>query len=319
MSETAKIRAQAKAQEVDARAAAWIDRRDKDGWSAEDQAALDAWLDEDPVHRITFWRMDAAWEHTPRLAALQLRANAPAKSSSHFRIAAVLAIVAATAAAFWPYLDKPKGETYTTSIGGRESIMLADGTQIELNTNSAVRVLDTTRERKVWLQKGEAYLQVTHDAKRPLTVYAGGRRITDLGTKFDVREEMGRLEVAVVEGSVRLGAEDRDARAVVLTKGQVAVATGTRISTTRRSTRELATALSWRSGVLVFDNTPLSAAVAQLNRYNRTKLAVADEETGRLAITGTLSATDPVEFLRMAQTVLGVHARSMNGLTVISK
>ena len=135
---------------------------------ADDEAALDAWLNEDPVHRIAYWRMEAAWERTQRLAALHLPKAQQRKGPPFFRIAAVLALVAAAAPASGPILARPQGATYTTSIGGRETIMLADGTQIELNTDSAVRVLDTTAERKVWLEKGEAYFQVTHDATAPL-------------------------------------------------------------------------------------------------------------------------------------------------------
>ena len=313
--------AQTRAQEIDARAAAWLDRRDRDDWTAADDAALEAWLNEDPAHRITYWRMEAAWEHTKRLAALNLPAVERWKGPSFLRIAAVLALVAAGATGFWPYLSRPAGETYNTSIGGRETIMLADGTQIELNTNSVVRVLDTTRERKVWLQKGEAYFQVAHDRARPLIVYAGDRRVTDLGTKFDVRKDADNLEVAVVEGRVRFDAGNtrQDARPVVLSQGEAAVATADRMSMTRKSTRELTKELSWRRGILVFDNTPISEAAQQLNRYNQVKIVIANDAVGRLPVTGTLSATDPMEFLRMVQTVLGLHEQRVNGEIRLSR
>jgi len=319
VSEFTPRRPQTKAQDADTSAAAWLDKRDRGGWTEEDEAAFEAWLNEESIHRIAYWRVEEAWDRTQRLAALNLRtAWRQSKSPSFFRIAAVLTLVAAAAAASWIYYARPKGVTYATSIGGRETIMLADGTSIELNTNSAVHVLDTTAERKVWLEKGEAFFKVTHDAKRPLTVYAGERRITDLGTQFDVRRETGRLEVAVVEGRVRFEA-DKAQSARVLTRGDVALATPVKTVMSRRAESELARELSWRRGVLVFDNTPLAEAVRQLNRYNQTRLVVADSAIGQLPITGTLSATEPMEFLRMVQTVFGLHEQKVNGAIVISR
>lgn len=321
MSESQKRRAQSKAKDADASAAAWLDKRDRGGWTEEDEAAFEAWLDEEPIHRIAYWRMEETWERTERLAALNLPRAQAWKGPSLFRIAAVLALVIAAATASWTYHARPRGANYATSIGGRETIMLADGTSIELNTDSAVRVLDTTVERKIWLEKGEAFFKVTHDAKRPLTVYVDERRITDLGTQFDVHSETGRLEVAVVEGRVRFEAgQAQSAEApVVLGRGDVALATADKMFRSQRAESELARELSWRRGVLVFDSTPLSEAVRQLNRYNQTRIALADSAIGQLPITGTLSATEPMEFLRMVQTVFGLHEQRVNGAIVISR
>ena len=55
---------------VDARAAAWLARRDRGGWSDADAAGLEAWLDEATAHRVAFLRMQAAWEECGRLQAL---------------------------------------------------------------------------------------------------------------------------------------------------------------------------------------------------------------------------------------------------------
>lgn len=319
MSQLTTQRAKTKAEDVDARAAQWLDMRDRGDWTPENEAAFEAWLDEEPIHRITYWRMEETWDRTQRLAALNLPTVRHGRGPSFLRIAAVLALVAAAAAASWSYDARPKGTSYATSIGGRESIMLADGTSIELNTDSAVRVLDTTAERKIWLEKGEAFFKVTHDARRPLTVYVGERRITDLGTQFDVRQESSRLEVAVVEGRVRFEAGQTQ-RAQVLTRGDVALATSNnKMIMSRKAESELVRELSWRRGVLVFDNTPLSEAVHQMNRYNQTRLVLADSTIGSLPITGTLSATEPMEFLRMVQTVFGLQEQKVNGAIVISR
>ena len=315
------VRTQNKSREIDASAAAWLDRRDRGGWTGDDQAALEAWLDEAPVHRIAYWRMEAAWERTERLVALRPARTRQWKQPVFFQIAATLVLAAALGSSFWSNLSQPAGTIYTTSIGGHETVVLADGSRIELNTDTAVRVLDTTKERKVWLQKGEAYFHVTHNAARPFMVFAGDRRVTDIGTKFDIRQEADRLEVAVVEGRVSFGAANthQDPHSLVMSQGDVVMATAEQMAMTRKSAVELSNELSWRRGVLVFDNTPISEAAQKINRYNRVRIVVANAEIGRLPITGTLSATDPVQFLRMVQTVFGLHERNVNGEIVISQ
>lgn len=55
---------------VDARAAEWLARRDRGGWSDADAAGLEAWLEEATAHRVAFLRVQAAWEQCGRLQAL---------------------------------------------------------------------------------------------------------------------------------------------------------------------------------------------------------------------------------------------------------
>ena len=311
--------AKTRAEEIDAATAAWLDKRDCGNWSEEDEAAFAAWLDADPVHRITYWRMEAAWSRTERLTALRPQAAPRSKTFAFFRVAAATVTVSAIAAGAWYAIPRETGVTYATSIGGHESIMLADGSRIELNTDSAIRLADSAHARNIWLEKGEAYLQVTHDASRPLTVFVGNRRVVDLGTKFVVKRGTDRLEVAVLEGRVSLDAGDTpNFQETVLQQGETAIASADGVSVHRKTTRELSDELGWRRGVIVFDNTPLGEAAEQVSRYNAVKVAVTDAAIARLPVTGTVSSTDPKEFLRMARVVFGLRAEKIDGKYVIS-
>jgi transmembrane sensor len=311
--------AKTRAEEVDAATAAWLDKRDCGNWSEEDEAAFAAWLDADPIHRITYWRMEAAWSRTERLTALRPQPAPRSRTFAFLRVAAATLTVSAIAAGAWYAIPRETGVTYATSIGGHESIMLADGSRIELNTDSAIRLADSAHARNIWLEKGEAYLQVTHDASRPLTVFVGNRRIVDLGTKFVVKRGTDRLEVAVLEGRVSLDAGDTpNFQETVLQQGETAIASADGVSVHRKTTRELSDELGWRRGVIVFDNTPLAEAAEQVSRYNAVKVAVTDAAIARLPVTGTVSSTDPKEFLRMARVVFGLRAEKIGGKYVIS-
>ena len=176
-------------------------------------------------------------------------------------------------------------------------------------------------KRKVWLDKGEAYFDVHHDAARPFTVMIGHARITDLGTKFTVRRSQARLDVALIEGRAQFdnGAIGSDERSAVLKPGDVAIATTDTLAVARRSNENLKAALGWRRGVLVFENTELAAAAEEFNRYNRKKLIVADAHAARLKIGGTFPATNVDAFADAAQAILGLHVQTRNNEIVISR
>lgn len=312
------------AKEIQLCAADWLARRDKGGWSEEEQAALDAWLGESWAHTIAYWRLDAAWKRTDRLDALRQQKIISAASRAFpwpllLRTAAVLGIVAAIGfGALQTLTPKAVERMYSTDIGGREKIAFADGSSVELNTNTVLRARMTTAERTIWLDKGEAYFQVKHDPAHPLVVYARGRRITDLGTDFLVRRNASTLEVALLEGRLKLGSTSARA-ARLLAPGDVAVATQESVLITKKTAHELANELSWRDGVLIFDNTPLSEVAVELNRYNRQKLVIADADIGQLAIVGTFRTDDVQGFTDIIHAVFKLRVRNQGQEIVISR
>ncbi len=311
----------ARADDIERAASRWLERRDRESWSGEDQAALDAWLEESPAHEIAFWRLDAAWDRTDRLTAL--RNPAPESAAPRARlpliagIAAAFVLLAALGGTYFSAARHNIDRTFQTALGGHETVSFADGSRIELNTNTVVRTRMTTASRTVWLEKGEAFFHVKHDAAHPFVVIAGDHRITDLGTEFAVRRDSGDLKVAVLDGKVRLGSGAAQRR--ILTGGEVAAATRDSIVVTRRSIRALADELSWRRGVLVFDETALGEAAAELNRYNREQLVISDPSIARLVIAGTLPVNGIEGFARLAQTVLGLHVEHRKNEIVISR
>jgi transmembrane sensor len=319
MSGTTSEPIKAAASEIDLRASAWIERRDRGNWNEEDETDLTAWLDENPANRITFWRMEAAWHRTERLAALQSTIPERTKGVLLFRIAAAAVLVSLIAGSIWHYISQPVSVAYATSIGGHETVMLADGSHIELNTDTAIRLSDTDASRKIWLEKGEAFFEITHDAARPLTVFAGSRRITDLGTSFVIRRDQNSLEVSIVDGRVSLGDDNQKSKPLHLARGDSVVASENRLFVTRKSPVELSNELGWRQGVIVFDNTSLADAVEQISRYNATKVTIAGKKLGQMTITGTVSATNPQEFLRMVRVAFGLRTEKVDDEFVVSR
>jgi len=301
---------------VRAEAAEWLARRDRGPWSDADQSELDTWLAKSFTHATAFWRLDAAWERADRLNALKrhpgnrlLQAMSGGFGPTLFRVAAAALVIGVVGAA--AFYAMPKGErSYETTVGGHETLTLGDGTKVELNTDTKVRV--SSDRRKVWLDRGEAYFDVVHDAAHPFTVLVGDHKVTDLGTKFLIRQNANHVEVSLFEGSAQLDTANdwSKAHATTLLPGDVAIATADSISVMKKPEKALSSELGWRRGVLIFRHSTLAEAAAEFNRYNRRQLVIEDRAAAHLTIDGTFQADNIDDFTRLAQLVLGVRVEN---------
>ncbi len=315
----------APAMQIEAQAAAFLRRRLHGEWAQSDQAALETWLEASDEHCVAYWRLEAAWDKAQRLSATHkpVASEAPPKrrlAPTVLKIAAVFIVAAVLGVAGSRYAFEPHDRTFSTGIGGHETVSFADGSKIELNTNTHLRARMTTDQRIVWLDKGEAYFSIRHDPTHPFIVMVGNHRVTDLGTKFVVRRDSDRLKVAVVQGRVTFDTPDAQAssQVAVLRPGDVATATAKTISLSKESTEELESQLGWRRGVLVFYDTPLAQAAAEFNRYNRTKIVVA-ASAAHVPVVGTFPVGDVEDFTRLAHMALGLTVERRGTETVISR
>ena len=312
--------------QIEERASEWLEQRDFGNWSEDDQRELAAWLAESLAHRVAFLRLDFEWRRTERLAVLRgTDAQFPLRSFgqkygrflSRFAIA-VFAIAIASAAAI--YLQTPRYEIYATSVGGHKTVTFSDGSQIELNTDTVLRVR-MADNRKVELEKGEAYFQIKHDAAHPLVVEAGDHRVTDLGTKFLLRADENGLEVALIEGRARIDSGNLigPKQSATLKPGDVAMATSNAISVVKKSNVELASALGWRRGVLVFHHATLEEAADQYNRYSTKQIVIADSRIARMTFSATLPSNDIGAFTRVAEKLFNIRSQNRGDEIVISR
>jgi len=342
---------------VEIRAGEWILERDSGHFPPERRAALERWLSADARHREVYLRFDEAWRLSEGLRAWRPadgRINAQVLASSSrqavvdstvgqrraflrarlphsrrmlaFAASVLVAVLGVSTWAMWP-----SGTAYSTAIGGYERVALDDGSVVQLNTNTRLRVSFTDRSRRVQLDRGEAYFEVAHDRGRPFIVQAGDRQIVAVGTQFAVRRESDGVRVSVTEGTVRLtggegstpevstAAESQltaESALILLPAGSVArlPAAGS-VRVEHHSLPEVESELTWRTGALVFHNQALSDVVAEINRYNRRQFVIRDPALASLPFGGNIRATDP-EALIDALRTLGIQA-DQTGNTVV--
>ncbi len=310
------------------RAAEFFERQRCGEWDDKDQAVLDAWLAESTLHHVAWLRVQGIAARADRLAALNALELKQAGQSGGAKFpyrrfafpllaAASIALITPFAIPFVNSLLEPPVRSFSTDIGGRTLLRFVDGTEFELNTDTTVRYRMTNRERMVWLDKGEAWFHVSHNPANPFVLIAGKHQVTDLGTEFLVRRTPGRMEVALLNGRASLSTDGT--QTAMLRPGDDAIASSLSVMVTRKAPQDLADELAWRRGVLVFRSTRLADVVREVNRYNTTKLVIADPSIENLKFTGEIATGDFEDFLSLAQTALNLHVDRRGNDILISR
>lgn len=309
------------ADEIEAIAAGWLTREDR-GLTAEECDRMELWLEQSSRHKVAYLRLKAAWQRANRLAAL--KAPAPVQrrlGRSWFvptAIAASLVIALGGTAWFWQ-MQTPHTQNYQTAVGQRQALRLADGTQVELDANTRLHAELTGKSRTVTLDSGEAYFDVAHDARRPFTVYAGNRRITDIGTKFSVFRNGDDVRVVVKEGRVKIEQTDQPQGLPLFAQaGHEIIAKGSETLLAAKPDQEISNDLSWRRGVLVFNQQTLADAAEQFNRYNRRHILV-EGSARKIRIGGSFKADNVDVFVQLLHRGFGLSVNEQGDKIVVSR
>lgn len=293
------------AAEVEEAATRWLWRRESGDWDAEAEAALAAWLSVSPARQGAFLRAEAAFAALDRLNDRAEAVAAPAafRPSRRVLIGGGLATAASLTAAF----VLMKGHSYVSPPREIRSIALSDGSAATLNAATALRVDMGGAERRVDLQRGEAYFQVHPDHTRPFVVAAGKLRVRAVGTAFSVIHDGDQSRVIVTEGIVETWWSDRSEAPTRVVAGEgVEAHTKTPIVKTALSDGGAERRVAWRLGRIDLNGETLDQAVAQFNRYNEVQIVVADPALRGQQLYGVFDARDPLAFARTTGTVLAV-------------
>ena len=188
-------------------------------------------------------------------------------------------------------------QRYETRIGGFSRIVLDDGSVIDLNTDSEVRVRVGSHKREVRLVRGEGRFQVAHDATRPFTVSAADADVRAVGTAFSVRlHDSKQVDVLVSEGTVAIAAA-RVTHAPPVHAGEAAVVLPDRVSVSRIEPQQLERRLAWTSGRLQFRGESLARGRQRIQSLQPPAIeARAMPHSPQLRVGGTFNATDPESF-----------------------
>jgi transmembrane sensor len=239
----------------------------------------------------------------------------------------------------WLHLQR---NTYDTGIGEQRSITLADGSIVELNAHSKVRIAFGDRQRDVELLEGQALFRVAKDHARPFVVHAGTASVRAVGTQFDVNRKRQGTTVTVLEGRVAVAStalasgEGAVARRVapdavpastdLLSKqiGEILLVSGEQMTVTpteasKSDAPNLAAATAWTQHLLIFDGTALHDVLEEFSRHTARRITIDSPELAALKISGQYTSTNPDSLLRFLSLQEGVIVSEENGETHIRK
>jgi transmembrane sensor len=313
-----------------------------------DWIAFTQWLEADPAHNTAYDNVALAWDAVDEFAPAKARTESTnpdsnvvsldleksrkskilkpwALGAGFSAIAAALALVLIAPSYFGH--DNPIVETqYTTAIGEQKTINLADGSTVHLNTGSTITVRMDEQTRLIELQKGEALFAVHHENKRAFIVEINNLRVTDIGTRFDVRKDHDRILVSVTEGvveierktprtNIQIAASDGDP--IRLVEGQQAVQFSNGDIETRSF--DVLQETAWKQGNLVFREDDLATVIAEVNRYFSKPLRLETMELSELHFSGVLQISDQDRAVHDLTTLLPLIATDTGPEIVLSK
>jgi len=295
--------------------ARWYAAMDMDSVDRATREQFVKWLRDSPDHMAAFLALtEMAWnigqmrdlptvdelvasaaDHPSSADGSPLRDREKARVSGRWMSLSIIAalIVVVLGTLFWFRSDFHGRQDFATGIGGVHDFSLQDGSRIKLSTNSEVHARLTSSERKINLMRGEALFTVAKDETRPFVVFTPNIAVRATGTVFGVRDYPGeRVQISVTEGSVAVTCRSQAAAVTLLSAGQIATATQCQVAIHRTDAKEMARRLSWTTGKLAFSGETLADVVAEINRFNRRQLVIADPRLANERVVGVFAPTD---------------------------
>jgi transmembrane sensor len=317
------------AHQIDAEAADWAARLDRGPLSAEDEAALQGWLDGDTRTLGAFGRMRALALSSERARALgpdfDPASFEPAAYVPRRRIMQVGGAIAAaaliSAGGAWQVL-RHRGR-FITGKGETKVVALQDGSVVTLNTASEIQVSYSDTLRAVELVRGEALFDVAKNKARPFVVAAGDTSVRVVGTSFSVRRiDTAPVQVLVREGTVEVFKPAQDTKPVRISANSMAVAQADNmqaIATMPLPAAQLHRQMAWQNGQIAFEGETLARAAEEFSRYSDTRIVIEDSGLAKEEIAGLFKATDPVGFAQTIAISLNAHAKIEEGEVRITR
>ena len=263
----------------------------------------------------------AAPASTPSIAGIpEVRASSRPLFSRHARAVAALLVAGTAAGAFW-YFSTDHADSYRTQIGALTTVSLSDGSKVTLNTDSQIHVELSPTLRRVKLDQGEAFFEVSKDGARPFVVEIADKRVIAVGTEFSVRRENNDIRVLVTEGRVwieRRGTADKAAQ-TQLAAGSEARTSNTEVLIDRPAPAQVEQLLSWRTGYLIFRDTALADAVADFNRYSARKIYIEDPAIAGIRIGGNFRSGDADAFLWLLHSGFPINVEQRSDRIILTK
>ena len=294
---------------ISEQAAAWFLRRQEGDCSEAERQEFEVWLAKNAAHRSEYQQYVELWQNLDQVGNV----TTPSRRRKA-RTGISLAVLVTMLVSIQWFVSSE--ETITTALGQRQHIVLADGTAVDMNTNTVLRVAMSGFTRKVTLEQGEALFNVAHSALRPFEVHAGSGILRDIGTSFNVARENEKTTVAVLEGEVQVRLDNPASAAAITLHGGEQLAYSVR-DWSAISAVDAKAATAWREGRMIFHDTPLAEVVSQINRYHTRQIVLTDAGLNELKVSGEFNTADREGLIRALKMLLPLNSEERGEVTTL--
>jgi transmembrane sensor len=273
--------------------AQWLVMIDAGELSDAEAQAWEAWKNRSEQHRKAWLRaekMDQFFSHVPANISTPILKTTRKKAPAWSKLVLLLAVGGIMIAAVQVEQEQAWLADYRTGFGEQRNITLEDGTQIVLNSRTAIDIDFSANTRTVVLRHGEIFIHTGHPAERitrPFYVQSQHGTIQALGTQFNVAQDKSNTSVAVVEHAVQINTAQSQQQQIV-NEGQALEFKKDHISHTRPIDMS---SLLWKNGLLIANSLPLQAFAEQIERYYNVQVAVT-ADAANIMISGTYPIND---------------------------
>lgn len=268
------------------------------------------WLERDPRHLQAWERLarlqDKLEQVTPGIARPTL-ASARAKRRDVLKVLSILLMAGGAGTLAWNTTPLPTlMADQRTGTGERRRLRLDDGTQLQLNTATAVDIRYNDNLREIRLLEGEIFIETARDERaRPFLVHTAEGSIRALGTRFVVRREADLTQVSVQEHAVEVRSANVPGTAVRVDAGQQVSLRQDAIEPVQRATPQ---ADAWTRDMLVVNDWRLGEFIRELQRYRPGHLGC-DPAVAALRISGAFHLASSDTILENLTSTLPVRIR----------
>ena len=161
------------------------------------------------------------------------------------------------------------------------------------------------------MTSGEAAIS-TGSASEPLTVIAASGRIVATRSDFNLRCEGTRVSITCLKGNLLL---ERDGSATPLVARQQVTYGDRAISAVTTIDPDIVTA--WQHGLLIFEATPVTRVIAEVNRYRSGRIVLLNDDVGRRLLTAQLRTVETHKIVTQIVQIFGAKARAFPGGIII--
>ncbi len=313
-------------QSIPDQASVWFARLRADDVTLVEQQQFQHWYRKSQDHAKAYDNILLLWE---RLEAPGQRVHAkleaqtvamqyslPIKRPSYARrfMAAALPALAVLLSYQLPTHYQNWQSDYYTVPGKQLTVVLDDGSRLILNTDTAVAVDVSVKQRHIELLRGEAYFQVSPDKSRPFIVSNGTAKVRAVGTAFSVKKSDRDMRVVVNEGTVEVSDNKINVPALVHINQQVDYRNS---HVGQVMAADILETLAWQRGQLIFERQPLSQVIKEVNRYRSGQIMLINPKLKERVVSGVFDIADPDAVVDGIKTTLKVSSVSLSNQLVL--